>query len=74
MEKALAEDTRRRECPHDVVGLHAHKGTMWMSNDGVPLKNVESPYGKGYRPSSVLPEYVLQQCFQLRLPCLLAGR
>ena len=42
-EKALAEDTRRRECPHDVVGLHAHKGTMWMSNDGVPLKNVESP-------------------------------
>ena len=23
-EKALAEDTRRRECPHDVVGLHAH--------------------------------------------------
>ena len=43
-EKAFAEDTRRRECPHDVVGLHAHKGTMWMSNDGVPLKNVESPY------------------------------
>ena len=46
-EKALAEDTRRRECPHDVVGLHAHKGTMWMLNDGVPLKNVESPYGGG---------------------------
>ena len=49
-EKALAEDTRRRECPHDVVGLHAHKGTMWMSNDGVPLKNVESPYGGGVSP------------------------
>ena len=46
-EKALAEDTRRQECPHDVVGLHAHKGTMWMSNDCVPLKNVESPYGGG---------------------------
>ena len=44
-EKALAEDTR--ECPHDVVGLHAHKGTMWMSNDCVPLKNVELPYGGG---------------------------
>ena len=43
-EKALAE------CPHDVVGLHAHKGTMWMSNDGVPLKNVESPYGGGVSP------------------------
>ena len=22
-------------------------GTMWMSNDRVPLKNVESPYGGG---------------------------
>ena len=43
-EKALAE------CPHDVVGLHAQKGTMWMSNDGVPLKNVESPYGGGVLP------------------------
>ena len=49
-EKALAEDTHRRECPHDVVGLHAHKGTMWMSNDCVPLKNVESPYGGGVSP------------------------
>ena len=46
-EKAPAEDTPRRECPHDVVGLCAHKGTMWMSNDRVPLKNVESPYGGG---------------------------
>ena len=49
-EKALAEDTHRRECPHDVVELHAHKGTMWMSNDDVPLKNVESPYGGGVPP------------------------
>ena len=49
-EKALAEDTRRRECPHDIVGLHAHKGTMWMPNHGVPLKNVESPYGGGVSP------------------------
>ena len=32
---------------HDVVGLRAHKGTMWMSNDRVHLKNVESPYGGG---------------------------
>ena len=29
-EKALTEDTHRRECPHDVVGLHAHKGTMHL--------------------------------------------
>ena len=49
-EKASAEDTHRRECPHDVVGLHVHKGTMWMSNDCVPLKNVESPYGGGVSP------------------------
>ena len=46
-EKASAEDTHRQECPHDVVGLHVHKGTMWMSSDGVSLKNVESPYGGG---------------------------
>ena len=46
-EKTLAEDTPGRECPHDVVGLRPHKGTMWMSNDRVPLKNVESPYGGG---------------------------
>ena len=46
-EKASAEDTHRRECPLDVVGLHAHKGTIWMSNDCVPLKSVESPYGGG---------------------------
>ena len=49
-EKALAEDTPRRECPHDVVGLHEHKGTVWMSSDCVPLKNVESPYGGGVSP------------------------
>ena len=41
------EKTLGRECPHDVVGLRPHKGTMWMSNDRVPLKNVESPYGGG---------------------------
>ena len=46
-EKTPAEDTPRLECPHDVVGLRPHKGTMWMSNDRVPLKNVESPYGGG---------------------------
>ena len=49
-EKASAEDTHRRVCPHDVVGLHAHKGTVWMSNDFVPVKNVESPYGGGVSP------------------------
>ena len=50
IEKALAEDTHRRECPHDVVGLHTHKGTMWITSDCVPLKNVESPYGGRVSP------------------------
>ena len=46
-EKTPAEDTPRRECTHDVDESRLHKGTMWMSNDRVPLKNVESPYGGG---------------------------
>ena len=41
--QALAEDTHRQECPHDVIGLHVHKGTMWMPDDCVPLKNVLFP-------------------------------
>ena len=44
-EQIPAEDTPERECPHDVVGLRPHDGTMWMSNDRVPLKKFESPYG-----------------------------
>ena len=46
-EKTPAEDTPGRECPYDVFGLRPHKGTMWMSNDRVPLENIESPYGGG---------------------------
>ena len=45
-----AEDTHRQECPHDVVGLYAHKGTIWNSDDCVPRKNVKSPYGGGVSP------------------------
>ena len=70
-EKASAEDTHRRECPHDVVGLHAHKGTMWMSNDCVPLKNVESPHGGGVSPLPVLPEVLPPAMFPV-VPALLA--
>ena len=40
------------KCPHDVVGLRPHKGTMWMSNDRVPLENVESPYGVSSIPGA----------------------
>ena len=39
--------TEQTWCPHDVVGLRTHDGTMWMSNDRVPLKKFESPYGGG---------------------------
>ena len=46
-EQTLAEDTPERECPHDGVGLRPHDGTMWMSNDRVPLKKFELPYGGG---------------------------
>ena len=70
-EKTLAEDTHRRECLHDVVGLHAHKGTMWMSNDGVPLKNVESPYGGGVSPLLGAAEVCTPAMFPVA-PALLA--
>ena len=46
-EQTPAEDTLERECLHDVVGLRRHDGTMWMSNDGVPLKKFELSYGGG---------------------------
>ena len=55
-ETTPAEDTPGRECPHDVVGLRLHKGTIWMLSDRVPLENVESPYGGGMSSLPVLPE------------------
>ena len=48
--QASADDTHKQECSHDVVGLYAHKGTMWNSDDCVPRKNVKSPYGGGESP------------------------
>ena len=45
--QALAEDTHNQECSHDVVGLYAHKGTMWNTDDRVPQKDIKSPYGGG---------------------------
>ena len=41
--QVLAEDTHIQECSHDVVGLYAHKGTMWITDDRVPQKNIKSP-------------------------------
>ena len=45
--QVLAEDTHIQECSHDVVGLFAHKGTMWITDDRVPQKNIKSPCGGG---------------------------
>ena len=45
--QALAEDTHIQECSHDVVGLYAHKGTMCITDDRVPQKNIKSPCGRG---------------------------
>ena len=43
--QVLAEDTHILECSHDVVGLYAHKGTMWITDDRVPQKNIKLPCG-----------------------------
>ena len=45
--QASADDTHNQECSHDVVGLYAHKGTMWNTDDRVPQKDIKSPYGGG---------------------------
>ena len=46
-ERIIAEDTPGRECPHDDFGLRPRTGTIGMSEDGVPIRNIESPYGGG---------------------------
>ena len=71
-EKTPAEDTPGRECPHDVVGLRPHKGTMWMSNDRVSLENVESPYGGGVSSLPGAARDLLPVMFPVA-PVLLAG-
>ena len=71
-EKTPAEDTPGRECPHDVVGLRPHKGTMWMSNDRVPLENVEAPYGGGVSSLPAAAGDLLLVMFPVA-PVLLAG-
>ena len=48
-ERIIAEDTPGRECPHDDFGLRPRTGTIGMSEDGVPIRNIESPYGGGVR-------------------------
>ena len=42
----MADDTER-ECPHDDIGIRPRAGTIEMSEDRVPTRNIESPYGGG---------------------------
>ena len=46
-ERIIAEDTPERVCPHDDLGLRPRTGTIGTSEDGVPARNIESPYGGG---------------------------
>ena len=43
------DDTSERECPHDDIGIRPRVGTIDMSEDRVPTRNIESPYGGGVR-------------------------
>ena len=50
---ASAEWTERitpgQECPHDNFGIQPRTGTIGISEDGVPIRNIESLYGGGVR-------------------------
>ena len=48
-ERIMAEDTPGRECPHDDFGIRPRMGTIGISEDGVPARNIESPSGGGVR-------------------------
>ena len=48
-EKIMAEDTPGRECPHDDFEIRPQTGTIGISEDGVPFRNIEPPYGGGVR-------------------------
>ena len=48
-DEIMAEDTSERECPYDDIGIRPRAGTIEMSEDRVPTRNIESPYGGGVR-------------------------
>ena len=41
------DDTSERECLHDDIGIRPRVGTIEMSEDRVPTRNIEPPYGGG---------------------------
>ena len=49
-ERTMAEETQRQECPHDDdLEIRPRTGTIGISEDGVPAKNIVLPYGGGVR-------------------------
>ena len=46
-EETMAGDTPGRECLHDDVGIRSQMGTVRISDDQVPSRNIELPYGGG---------------------------
>ena len=45
-ERTMAEDIQRQECPHDDdLEIRPRTGTIGISEDGVPVRNIVSPYG-----------------------------
>ena len=60
----MAEDTPGWECPHDDFGIRPRTGTIGISEDGVPARNIESPSGGGVRS---LPG-VAENCLPVMFP------
>ena len=48
-DEIMAEDTSVRVCPHDDIGIQPRAGTIGMSEDRVPTRNIASSYGGGVR-------------------------
>ena len=49
-ERTMAEDIQRQECPHDDdLEIQPRTDTIRISEDGVPVRNIVSPYGEGVR-------------------------
>ena len=70
-DEIMAEDTSERECPHDDIGIRPRAGTIEMSEDQVPTRNIESPYGGGVRSLPGATGYLLPVKFPTA-PVLLA--
>ena len=49
IDEIMAEDTSGRKCPHDDFEIRPRTGTIGISEDRVPIRNIESPYGGGVR-------------------------